>query len=694
MKSIDNMNKKVLSRIKKRQTQRNLERIIKEREDRGRNIMLVEKAIACRMQMQHILTKIKRARDIYMGKQWEDIMTINGVKYTMGDIYRQLGKNPMNINIIQSTVRNVIGQYIKGSFKPIIASQNREGQEESEMMTVALQSVLNYNNAAERNNRQLENFILTGLPIYKTTYMYDYLAKKSNINIRAVSAQSIIINPNARDMFGEDIDFIGEIHEYSYNDMLAIYGDFVGKEKIKEISAFNPNDFNVETYQSFTTEHLDNIECITSGWSANKSKVLEIWQLDIEERLEVHDPFDASWEVVPLSKLSEYQRENQKRVEKDAMYGTETPLINMKRIFYKYWKTYHISLFDYSTLYESETPYKHNDHPYSLLLFPGLDGSIYGLIDSLIDIQMLFSRNIMLQDILINSSVKNFIIFPQDTLDASGITLAQARAEASRPNGAIKLKIDERHPAPILLSNTPAATVGINNVLQFTLDLLREASGVKDSSLGNNPQSGQPYSSYALSFANASNNLADHFNAFNAFVGKTYQKAIDLISQYWDEKQYINVVGIDVEDAAKNYDPEKIRNFMFSTVIKQSQDTDLYRDLQNQQLMELYRLGSISIEQLLKHSGNIPFADRMLNDFKAFREQLAEGKIPEGAPQWIVSEYGLLQQMQQQAGQQAGQGMEQQQALEDYMRNGGDIVIDSNLQAQQMPQPQTEEQAV
>ena len=57
-------------------------------------------------------------------------------------------------------------------------------------------------------------------------------------------------------------------------------------------------------------------------------------------------------------------------------------------------------------------------------------------------------------------------------------------------------------------------------------------------------------------------------------------------------------------------------------------------------LMQLYQSQAISVEQLLEH-GDFPFADELLQSIKSQKEQLEQGKIPEGiSPQ-------LLQQAQQ-----------------------------------------------
>lgn len=77
------------------------------------------------------------------------------------------------------------------------------------------------------------------------------------------------------------------------------------------------------------------------------------------------------------------------------------------------------------------------------------------------------------------------------------------------------------------------------------------------------------------------------------------------------------------------YDPKKIRDVEFDLSITESTSTPAYRHLANDMLMQLYQSQAISVEQLLEH-GDFPFADELLQSIKSQKEQLAQGKVPEG----------------------------------------------------------------
>ncbi|MDR0755101.1 MAG: hypothetical protein LBF04_06910 [Prevotellaceae bacterium] len=637
--------------------------------DKSRNLRLVQKCAAYRSAMSQYLARIQRNRTLYLGRQWEDIMYVNGIAYREFDVYRLTGKNPMNINLIQPNVRNIIGQWRKGKYKPVVFSQNREGQEESEMMTVALQSVLNYNNSQDRDARLFEKFAITGMPIYKVTHAYNDELNRSVVRCRDVTPYSIIINPDVRDIFGEDINFIAEIHDYDYNTLMSLYSEYVPYSVIKEITRFRDKDDYLSYYNTFTTEYIDNLDCLVNSVSSGKARVLEIWQLEGEIRYEIHDYLNATWEVIKKDGLAAVLEENRLRLEKSGQYKIMFPQIDIREFYYRFWKVYHISLCNYVTLYESETPYEHNSHPYSIMCYPAIDGNIFGIVENLIDLQKLASRNIMLNDMLISTSAKNLLVVPKNTREASDITLKQIAEQWAKPDGVIELAIDATHQLPHQISITPQASIGINNAIQQTIDLIREISGVKDSILGNAPNSGVSGTLYAQETLNASLNTLDYIDSFSTFIERTHAKIIKLIKQYWTEKQYISI-GAESLGSSHVYDPEKIRNFEFNNVIAKGENNPVLRNELDKQLTELLMQQYISLDMLLDNT-SMPYADKLKKQLAKYREELQNGEMPVGAPQWLLAEYQNIQQ------QMPPQSAEEQALTGDYLKRwNGNLITD------------------
>lgn len=117
-------------------------------------------------------------------------------------------------------------------------------------------------------------------------------------------------------------------------------------------------------------------------------------------------------------------------------------------------------------------------------------------------------------------------------------------------------------------------------------------------------------------------------------------KDVKNMQQFYDSKRVFNIAG--KSGAQIEYDPKKIRDVEFDLSITESTSTPAYRHLANDMLMQLYQSQAISVEQLLEH-GDFPFADELLQSIKSQKEQLEQGKVPDGlSPQ-------LLQQVEQDA---------------------------------------------
>lgn len=120
------------------------------------------------------------------------------------------------------------------------------------------------------------------------------------------------------------------------------------------------------------------------------------------------------------------------------------------------------------------------------------------------------------------------------------------------------------------------------------------------------------------------------------------------IQQFYDSKRVLNIVGQSANGVSE-YDPEKINDVEFDLSIVESSNTPAYRMVANDFLMEIWKTGQISVEQLLEN-GNFPFADRLLQSIKSQREELENGNIPPGISpevQQQVAQGANLQAVQQ-----------------------------------------------
>lgn len=592
-----------------------------------------------------------RSRKFYRGDQWSDYVEVNGKMMREEEYIKLQGKPALKQNMIRPPMRNVVGQYRSNPFKPVVFARNRQNQKAAEMMSVALEAALFMNESRERDARELEEFLLSGMAVYKTRFAFDHERQLAMPKFRAVNPNRFFVNTDLEDCCGDDVNFVGEISDLTMDDVISEYArDGLTEERIREMYA-NVNGMYTRM-DGFDARRLDGLDPLVPQ-DLNKCRVIEVWRLEAEWRLWVHDYMDASYEVRPAKDAALIDAENAARIVLGAENGVEVPLIEYERKYIKFWKCYHLTPYG-ETLWEGESPYEHKSHPYVFKLYPLLDGEIWGMVEDLIDQQKMVNRMVILQDFIISASAKGVLLVPEDCIP-DDMTIEDFAEEWVKYNGVIKIRLKPGQNAPQQVAAN-SLHIGITEMIQLQLKLMQDIAGVQNAIQGKSPNAGTAAALYAQETQNAALNVLDYLETFSSFLQKRDKKLLQIIKQFYTEKQYITVAGSDYSEEAKNYDPEKIRNVDFDNTIAKGNDTPSYRIVVDEILWKMLEGRFISAEMFLEHC-SYPFADKVLQSMKKMREEMAGGKIPEGMPQ------ELLNQIRQESGQMTPERQEQVQKL-------------------------------
>ena len=71
------------------------------------------------------------------------------------------------------------------------------------------------------------------------------------------------------------------------------------------------------------------------------------------------------------------------------------------------------------------------------------------------------------------------------------------------------------------------------------------------------------------------------------------------------------------------YNPQKVRDIEFDLSICESNANPTFRMASNELLLELFRMGQISLEMMLEN-GSFPFADRLLQSIQQAKERMEQ----------------------------------------------------------------------
>lgn len=622
---------------------------------RERNRELLGRVAECYSAMYDLRRRRMRSRRFYRGDQWSDYVEVNGERIREEDYIRQQGKPALKQNMIRPPLRNVVGQYRSSPFKPVVFARNRQNQKAAEMMSVALEAALFMNEGKERDVRALEEFLLSGMVVYKTGFSFDYERQQPIPKFRAVNPNRFFINTNLEDVCGDDVDFIGELADLSFDDVVAEYAcGGLTADDLRRM--YGDVDRFYASMPGFDAKRMEGIDPLVPQ-DGSRCRVIEVWRLEAEWRLWVHDYLDGSYEVMDGEQLDAVTAENAAREAMGKENGVEVPPVEYERKYVKFWKCYHLTPCG-ETLWEGETPYEHCSHPYVFKLYPMLDGEVWGMVEDLIDQQKMVNRMVILQDFIISASAKGVLLVPEDCIP-DDMTIEDFAEEWVKYNGVIRIKLKPGQAAPQQVAAN-SLHVGITEMIQMQLRLMQDIAGVQGAIQGKAPNSGTAASLYAQEAQNASLNVLDYLETFSAFLQRRDKKLLQVIKQFYTERQYIAVAGSDYSEEARNYDPETIRNVDFDNSIARGTDAPSYRVVVDDILWKLLEGRFISAEMFLEHC-SYPFADKVLQAMKKMREDLSRGQMPEGVPAQ------LLAQVEQEAGQMTPEQQEQAAKL----MNGG-----------------------
>jgi len=578
-----------------------------------------------------------RNKNYNYGKQWEDmIVTEHGKTMSEEQYILEQGNVPLKQNLIRRLVRNVLGVYRSQAKEPTCAARDADEKKLGETMSTVLQCQMQLNKATEVNARSLEEFLISGMVVYKC--WYGWRNDKLDCWTDYVQPNTFFIDNHMRDFRGWDVSCLGEVQDVSFLTVCQRFAkspaDFA---RLSQIYATAKNRSYLSSYgERFGYARLENIDFLMPE-DPTLCRVIEVWRKESKARFRCIDyntgtvfkcnPEDLQALVIDV---------NQARLVEGAKQNIPTdeiPLIQYKWFIDDYWHYYYLTPFG-DILDEGETPYDHKGHPYVFKCYPYIDSEIHSFVSDVIDQQRYTNRLIMMYDWIMRASAKGVLLFPEDAIP-DGYDINDIADEWSRFNGVIVVKKRKDNSVmPQQIANN-STNIGITELLNLQLKFFEDISGVNGALQGKPGYSSTSGALYAQQTQNATTSLLDLLDTFSSFVVDVAYKTVKNIQQYYDQKRVFNIAGR--TGAQIVYDPDKIRNVEFDLSIVESTSTPVYRQMANEFLMKIWEAGQISLQQLLQH-GDFPFSDDLLQSLQSQQEQIAKGETPQDMPQQLAAQ--------------------------------------------------------
>ena len=594
----------------------------------AKDVLLLQRASNYWRGLSNFRERRERNRRYYRGDQWGDkVYDPDTETYiTEEELIKSHGKVPLKQNQIRQLIKNLIGQYLTDTSKTAVVSHKRSDQTVAEMLTNTIQYGLQFNRSREMDTRNFEEFLISGAAVWKSLYKFIDKFQREDLWIENRPLNNMFMTPNLKDIRLTDLDLIGEFHDLYVKDIVAAFAKSPEDEaRITNLYSHvgDPNELGgIATNRALTSYYADNVDFYVPK-EPDKGRVFEVWERRVGWRLRCHDWLNAKAFVAEIKDKPIIDRENLQRLQDAASQGVDpniVPLITFQQKFQRFWYVKYMT-YTGAVLHEQETPYDHKEHPYNMLLYPLVDGEVWGFVEDIIDQQRYVNRLVTLLDFIIGSSAKGVLLVPEDAV-SDDFDLDRISEEWTKFNGVIKIKLKPGAQVPQQISAN-SSNVGIHELLNLQLKFMSEISGVSGPIQGQQSASGTPASLYAQETQNSTLNSKDYFEAYNSARTERDWKALKTQIQFYEDDRALALSGANYNTDALTFKSERAADVEFDMVMARVSDTPTYRSLTESSLMTFVDKQYIDFEMYLKNS-SLPFADNLLNDIQNKKKQQME----------------------------------------------------------------------
>lgn len=462
----------------------------------------------------------ERSKRYCYGRQWDDMIFVDGSYIKEEDYIRSQGNIPLKNNLIRRLVRSVLGVFRNQYEFPKPEKLGLEPDSAADMACYErLRKNADYNRLEELLSRTMEEFLISGLAIHrKSTAGFSPAGRPANrsaglLRTDYVSPDSFFIDASARDFRGWDVRMIGQLHDIAFPSLCAamastaadcarlrgIYPEAAGGSASSLLSVQFGEGVSGQLKDFFTPVAPD------------LCRVIEVWTRQPRERYRVHDLRSGRVFKIEAADLPKLPKDEGLRVS-----------WMMDDVWH-----YHFLSPRGDVLAEGHSPLPDGGHPYVWKGYPFIDGEIHSFVGDVIDQQRHTNRLITLYDWVLRSTAKGVLLFPESALP-EGVEIDDISDQWSRFNGVILFRPKAGMPLPQQVTGN-ASNVGITDLLNIQLTMFEDVSGVSgalEGKLTNGSVSGKLYDQQTRQAMVA---LLDILETFNSFIRESLIRELALL---------------------------------------------------------------------------------------------------------------------------------------------------------------------
>lgn len=477
---------------------------------------IIENAAAHWAAMADFRRDRERAKRYCYGRQWDDMIEVDGHFMKEEDYIRSQGNVPLKNNLIRRLVRSVLGVF-RNQYKFPSAESLGLSADSTEDCAIYAQLLRNAeeNMLTELHARTMEEFLISGMAVHrKSTAAIAATGEMPGCNplmLRTdyVAPDTFFVDASARDFRGWDTRLVGQIHDIDLLTLCSMFARTRAEgERIRAIYAGVASGYSGVGGTPFGAGIDTRMRDFYTPATPGLCRVVEVWTREAKEMVRVHDLRSGA--------LYKVDAEEGRRLE-------GRPELRLSWMVDEQWY-YHFMAPDGSVLREGPSPLRGGGHPYVWRAYPFIDGEIHSFVADVIDQQRHTNRLITLYDWVLRSTAKGVLLFPESALP-DGVEIDDISDQWSRFNGVILFRPKAGMPLPQQVTGN-ASQVGITDLLNIQLSMFEDVSGVSgalEGKLVNGSVSGKLYDQQTRQAMIA---LQDILETYNSFVREGARREI------------------------------------------------------------------------------------------------------------------------------------------------------------------------
>lgn len=587
--------------------------------DQKKEMDILYRAKRCWDGLYDIRHNRERLMKFRYGDQYIDKVEVEGRVISEKKYWEDQGVSPKKNNMIGKMVRSVIGVYKNQDMDFTAVAIDREEQSVAEMMTIALQSNRDLNRMQEIELRLFDEFLTSGLSFLKESWGWRKNRKDTWTDV--VNPNYMFFDGVMQDVRHWDCDIIGQIHDMKFNELVSKFA--TSKEDYRRLSEIYTNardsTYMASYYQQVYNYGHENGDFFTPQ-DHNMCRVIEVWNKEQKPRYRCHDYLTSEYFVIEENQYGYLEQINGMRLKQgieDGIPQDEIPFIEAEWFMDSYWYYRFLSPLG-DILQEGETPFQHKEHPYTIKIYPFIDGKPHSLVEDSIDQQKFINELITLYVLMAKHSAKGLTIV-DEALIPEGMSPEDFADQFARVNGLIIAKLKPGVELPQQLS-TNVNNFNVSELLKLEMGMFEEVTGITGALQGKSPASGTAASLYAQQVQNSSNTLADVLFTFSNFLKEAMAKKLSNINQYYTDERIVMVAGSRF-GGIKKYMPNLAKDVTFDLIVNEGMSNPQYKQAINSMYLDMFKMQVIDREQLLKF-GDFPNGDAILQDIQLKADEI------------------------------------------------------------------------